>query len=787
VGQHRQRLGEVVRIGGSPNGNQRLSIPAGVTLTTEGVPAYTEPPAGTNKGLAYHRLGRIVPYTSPATPANNPADGWVCAGFLCNNIGMVTLASGSHLVGVWVGAQGLGDTNYKLAIVQTAGSAAPNSATPYDDGTTIVASRVSEPGRDGTAIRAEGASLGSACVNERITGNLVTGYSSKHQFDRRGQAQWVDGIVVNCEDTKVAQNSVVDVTDQGITVNGSVDRSGVVTRQHSEVHDNTVLSAGQDTHVALGADAVGTCSSLAVVDANGVLRPGWIIPCLDVYKPRDFTGTSIHDNRFFTGPRTSFDVALLVGGGAKWGDHKILNQGPDVAHPGFTGALFLNNTTGGVATRANVGIDVHDMTHATVVGNTNTFVLVDGNPRVAWNKCPLAQRLTGATEAASLTTDATFTTDDGSRGCVIGAPPSPGIENIRITADGSGFEGSVTGTPFRIWGGDLNYTPNISVSEMTDDFRDVRRMGANVIRLLLEAEHFLDAPACTGCPPTANTEALNHLGDVATAAEQVGLYLDITGLGIAYLHDNNSWYDNLDGSPAGEQLRWQAQSVFWQGVANELKGNTSIAWYDLMNEPTLGAPATTWCFTPNTPTTEPCWAQNIAKNLTDPDDPNRQRTPLEVAEDWLIMMRDAIKIGAGDTIHPVSVGNIFCGGALADASHNVLDFYLLHEYPLEATVQTSINEVNNCKRPGKPLVVEETYYTAPSALDQFFNATKAKSAGYLGHFIGGTPSQLNHVLTTTNPENNPNWWPAVIWRAWDNYFLRGLLLRNPVGPGIMPT
>lgn len=260
-------------------------------------------------------------------------------------------------------------------------------------------------------------------MNERIVGNLVTGYSSRHQFDRRGQAQWVDGIRVLCEDAEVAHNSIVDVTDLGIVMDGSESRAGLVTRQRSQVHDNLVLSAGQDAHVALGADAIGLCQSISVTTTAGAVRPGPIVPCLDLVAPRDFTGARIHDNEFFTGSRTSFDVGLAVGGGALWGDHRIVNQAPDGSHPAATGVSVTDNTTGGVTTRVNIGIDVHDMTQATVRGNAATFRLVDGNPRITWNKCPLGQRLAGATELASLDTDVPITADEGPRGCVIGEPP----------------------------------------------------------------------------------------------------------------------------------------------------------------------------------------------------------------------------------------------------------------------------------------------------------------------------------------------------------------------------
>lgn len=779
------RPGEVVRVGGPANANQLLVIPPGVTLTTEGAPPYEEPDDGSAVGLAYTRMGRIVPDTSSATP--RIADGLVCAGTECHDAGMVSLGPGAHLRSVWVDGLGMSDTNHRMALVQTNGSAEETAATPYEDGTSVVAARLTDPSRDGAGLRLAGASTGTPCVNERVLGNLVTGYASRHEFDQRGQAAWVDGITISCEDAVVAANGIVDVTDLGIVVQGSVDREDTVTTQRSDVHSNTVVSAGLDAHVALAVDAMGVCHAVPVTDPGGNVVPGAVVPCLDSDTPRDFTGSRVRDNRFFTGSRTSFDVGLMVGGGALWGDHRAPNQGPDGDHPGALGVAVTGNTTGGVPTRVNVGIDVHDMTHATVVGNTSAFRLVDGNPGVTWGRCPEAQLLAGASEVATLTTDVEFPTDDRSRGCVFGEPPADGLERLEVTEDG--FVGATTGSPMRFWGGDLGVQPDIEV--MVADFREVRRMGVNVVRLLLETEDYLVAPACEGCDPTVDTAAVDHLGDVAAAAFEAGLYLDITGNGIARHHHNGSWFDDLDASPEDEERRWAAQEQFWVAVATELASYPSIAWYDLINEPTLpavGPPATSWCFVEDKPADEPCWNPNVVKSMADPDDPTLPRNGDEVAQSWTTRMRDAIKVLAGDTTHPVSVGQIsFCGGPLNRASQLLADFDSLHMYPQDSNVLDRIDRVKSCKQPGRPLVIEETYLSlrvAESTMEQFLDGTESHTAGYLGHFQGQTPTELLGWME--DHPTDPDWWTWLTWYRWHRFSLRQVPLRNPTGPGVMP-
>lgn len=779
------RPGEVVRIGGPANANQQLVVPPGVTITSEGAPPYAEPDDGRPAGLAYERMGRIVPDTSPWTPG--VASGLVCAGADCHDAGMVSLGVGSHLRSVWVDGLGMSDTNHRMALVQTNGSTEESPATPYEDGTSVVASRLTDPSRDGVGLRLAGASTGTPCVNQRVLGNLVTGYASRHEFDQRGQAAWVDGITVSCEDAVVAANDIVDVTDHGIVVHGSVDRENTVVTQRSDVRSNTVLSAGLDAHVAFAADAMGVCLAAPVEDPGGTVVPGGVVPCLDFSTPRDFTGSRVRDNRFFTGSRTSFDVGLMVGGGALWGDHRATNQGPDVDHPGARGVEVTGNTTGGVPTRANVGIDVHDMTHATVMGNTSVFRLVEGNPGVTWGRCPEAQLLAGASEKATLTTDVAFSTDDRSRGCVFGEPPADGLERLEVTEDG--FVGASTGSSMRFWGGDLDVQPDIEV--MVADFREVRRMGVNVIRLLLETEDYLVAPACEDCDPTVDTVAVDHLGDVAAAAREAGLYLDITGNGIARHHHNGSWFDELDASPEDEERRWAAQELFWVAVATELEPYPSIAWYDLINEPALpavGEPATSWCFVEDKPPDNPCWNPNVVKSMMDPDDPTQPRDANELADTWTIRMRDAIKVGAGDTTHPVSVGQIsFCGGPLNRASQVHADFDSLHMYPQDDNVVDRINRVRNCKQPGRPLVIEETYLAlkvSETTMEQWLDGTEEYTAGYLGHFQGHTTSELLRWMEQR--PDDPDWWTWLTWLRWHQFSLRQVALRVPAGPGVMP-
>ena len=89
-----------------------------------------------------------------------------------------------------------------------------------------------------------------------------------------------------------------------------------------------------------------------------------------------------------------------------------------------------------------------------------------------------------------------------------------------------------------------------------EDFREIKELGANTVRVHLQLGKFMDA---ADRPNAAN---LARLADLVRLAEQTGLYLDITGLGCYHKRDVPPWYDVLE-----EADRWKVQGRFWQAVA----------------------------------------------------------------------------------------------------------------------------------------------------------------------------------------------------------------------------
>lgn len=236
---------------------------------------------------------------------------------------MVRLMPGSRLEGVWVDGQ-------RSSILRLSGQGQPSINVSVLGGTVV---NNTLTGSAGWTTMQLGTSDGTVC-DATVAGNLVTSYPSLHQGD------FSDGISSYCDGGVIEYNGVVDATDVGIIL--FAPSSGG--RQHTDVRFNTVLSAGNSAYGAYAAD--GTTGKT---------------------QPPDFTGSSIHDNVFWSSARTHIDIGLAVGTRAWFGT--LSSTG--------TGASFINNSTGGIVTRVAAGAVVAGMLNATVTGNTLPVTFAD--------------------------------------------------------------------------------------------------------------------------------------------------------------------------------------------------------------------------------------------------------------------------------------------------------------------------------------------------------------------------------------------------------------------------
>lgn len=267
--------------------------------------------------------------------------------------------------------------------------------------------------------------------------------------------------------------------------------------------------------------------------------------------------------------------------------------------------------------------------------------------------------------------------------------------------------------------------------KVVQDFREMKALGANVVRVHLQFGRFLEAP---GRP---NRTHLRRLGRLIRLAERTGLYLDLTGLGCYHRQDVPPWYDALD-----EAQRWAAQAEFWEAVAQVCARSPAVFCYDLMNEPVVpGGPQA-----PGQWLGPPFAGKHFVQFVTlDP----AGRPPPEVARQWIRTLVAAIR--RHDRRHLVTVGLVdwsldrpgLRSGFVPAAIAAELDFLSVHLYPNAGEVGAALETLRGFAV-GKPVVIEETFPLACPLPDfgAFLRGSRAVASGWIGFYWGRTPAEL---------------------------------------------
>lgn len=315
---------------------------------------------------------------------------------------------------------------------------------------------------------------------------------------------------------------------------------------------------------------------------------------------------------------------------------------------------------------------------------------------------------------------------------------------IAINERGDGFVHSATGAAFVPWG--FNYSRDDRFRLIEDywgstgpdgwarverDFREMKRLGANVIRIHLQFGKFMDAP---GKP---NRSSLARLKNLIDLAEKVGVYLDVTGLGTYRTADVPQWYRSL-----AERERWSAQAEFWKAVAGVGANRPGVFAYNLMNEPLISMEsraAGEW--------THPLELEGLRYIEYINLDPAGRKAP-EVARAWLRQMTQAIR--TQDKRHPITVGLIWFPDTNpenlpvtpADIAPEV-DFLAVHVYPAAGKVDVALEALARYRK-GKPVVVEETFpmNCSPAEYADFLRRSRGVASGWIAHFWSLTPEDL---------------------------------------------
>ncbi len=319
------------------------------------------------------------------------------------------------------------------------------------------------------------------------------------------------------------------------------------------------------------------------------------------------------------------------------------------------------------------------------------------------------------------------------------------LQHVRVADDKRSFVLAESGARFVPWGFNYDHDADGALLEdywddkweaIEEDFREMKELGANVVRIHLQIGKFMDAP------DKPNAHSLDQLARLLQLAERNQLYLDLTGLGCYHKQDVPDWYDKL-----AEKERWDVQARFWEAVAERCKESPAVFCYDLMNEPVV----------PGGPKKRDDWlgpafagkhfVQFIALETKD-------RPRSEIATNWIRHLVAAIR--KHDRRHLITVGLVpwsldrkgLTSGFIPEKVAGDLDFVAVHIYPEQGKVDEAIETLKGFAI-GKPVVIEETFplKCGIDELAEFIEKSKPIAAGWIGFYWGKTAAEYENPKT----------------------------------------
>ena len=326
----------------------------------------------------------------------------------------------------------------------------------------------------------------------------------------------------------------------GYTVSGTA--PWVVLLRPRRSVSNVILSAGVPGSVAIGVDAAGLC-----LPDDPVLP----VPCIDSPAERSFAGAVVEDNLFWTGtqniPSTKHrsddwrQAALgrprrLRAGRRRERQHhrRDRQQGPTSESPS---AVCMTPCSRATPLRTP--------------SSTPSVTCQATYPAVRWStwaspRCLAIPYLALKPQHIQHSTAVCF---------IRSLPAASSASSPRRRME-EHLSGSRPGSSSDPWG--YNYRPsnedhiddewdmpNAEIDHIIEDFRELKQLGANVVRIHPQFnKYFISGPAQPSNPPQRSDYVFNHdafdrLYCLVIAAGKLGIYLDITGLGAWRPTDNN--------------------------------------------------------------------------------------------------------------------------------------------------------------------------------------------------------------------------------------------------------
>jgi hypothetical protein len=321
------------------------------------------------------------------------------------------------------------------------------------------------------------------------------------------------------------------------------------------------------------------------------------------------------------------------------------------------------------------------------------------------------------------------------------AATRPALQRVAVSPDGRTLVVQPGGRPFTPWG--FNYDRDYRMRLIEDywvdewdtvasDFREMKALGANIVRIHLSVAAFLDAP---DKPNATNVAQLRRL---VKFCQEIGIYLDVTGLGMYRKEAVPAWY-----TEAEEHARWAMQATFWSVIAEACGGSNAVAWFDLVNEPAI----------PGAKRPDREWAAGHLQKywysqfiVLDPAGRDRG----EIARAWVRQMTAAIR--KHDQHALITVGMLPFGAAAGQPSigfdgpgmRDVLDLMCVHVYPDKPPDFPRSITVLERFDVGKPVVIEEFFPFECEAEDlpAFVTRTGKHASGWIGFYWGQGVDEL---------------------------------------------
>jgi hypothetical protein len=326
--------------------------------------------------------------------------------------------------------------------------------------------------------------------------------------------------------------------------------------------------------------------------------------------------------------------------------------------------------------------------------------------------------------------------------CLVNPVRADDMPFVQVAKDKKSFILEPSGQPFTPWG--FNYDHDTK-GRLIEDYWDkewevqahfgqMKKLGANIVRIHLQFGKFMSAA------DQPNELALERLTKLVALAENVGLYLDLTGLGCYHKKDVPAWYDKLS-----ETERWEAQAGFWEAIAGRCAKSPAIFCYDLMNEPVVpGGKRTDWLG-------PPFGAKHFVQFIT-LDQANRPRP--EIARRWVKRLVTAIR--KRDQRHLITLGLVdwsldrpgLTSGFVPEKIADELDLISVHIYPEKGKTGEAVKTLAGFAV-GKPVVIEETFplKCGIDEFGQFIETSKKHATGWIGFYWGKPPDELRKSKT----------------------------------------